>query len=710
MIRWVRGRVSRRLVAALAVGTLTASWAVAPASATATAAAAWQVQPTPSPAILGGYVIEGVSCPAATACTAVGGSLAYRWNGTSWAQQSTVSIAGATAAGLYGVSCPTAAFCEAVGGYDTGASSAVILAEDWNGSAWQQQTIPAPGGSANATLYSVSCASASSCEAVGNYQLTGGSPDYDLFAASWNGQTWRTQSVPQPARGAFRPRFNTVSCASATFCEATGNDKTPFAAQWNGTAWTLQTLPLAVNAVSCVSASFCEAVGHDHGDVWNGTAWASQVTTPDTGLQAVSCLSPTFCAAVGLSPHRGSSTDAADTWNGTSWTTQPVADPAGGKGYQLDGVSCASTGACEAGGGYQTTPQNTVTLAAGWNGTGWQLQTGVASQVPGADNLTAVSCVSASFCEAVGDRKDSAGQDTIALAEQWNGTTWTLQPTVSPAQANSNGLRMKLAAVSCVSADFCEAVGTSSAASGGGTEQWNGTKWTLQTTAGGALDTVSCTTADFCMAAGNYGHIDFWNGTAWSDQTASLDFIPVSLSCVSAEDCEAIGSPLGESDDYAEQWNGTSWTPQAVPEPSGGIGINLLAVSCTGATFCQAVGSYSTESTAENLLLAETWNGTSWAADPLPVPADPEAFLRGVACSGTDFCAAVGNQATPDTFSTLAEVWDGTSWTQRSTPNPGGNSRLFAVSCATAGTCTGVGTTYSGTDNNVQATLAETGG
>jgi hypothetical protein len=67
--------------------------------------------------------LDGVSCPAANACTAVGtdesgSALAEHWNGTSWGIQSTPVPAGAANTGLGGVSCTTASACIAVGAYD----------------------------------------------------------------------------------------------------------------------------------------------------------------------------------------------------------------------------------------------------------------------------------------------------------------------------------------------------------------------------------------------------------------------------------------------------------------------------------------------------------------------------------------------------------------------------------------------------------------
>jgi hypothetical protein len=64
-----------------------------------------------------------------------------------------------------------------------------------------------------------------------------------------------------------------------------------------------------------------------------------------------------------------------------------------------------------------------------------------------------VFCTSASQCTAVG------GTGSAALAERWNGSTWTVQQTAFPPR------HKVLNALSCASASTCTAVGGSSTAS-----------------------------------------------------------------------------------------------------------------------------------------------------------------------------------------------------------------------------------------------------
>ena len=723
----LRADLAARALTALMAVALAGTALAAPAGAAVVTRPVWRIQNSPNATAPGGH-LESVSCSSADACTAVGANgntkgltvtLAERWNGTSWQRQRTPqpgrTVPGSVP-GLSGVSCPTSAFCEAVGTNQV-TFTGIALAYGWNGSVWRQQSFPGPPGSTSTNLGQVSCTSASFCEAVGFFQDSSGG--FLAFAARWNGSSWRLQRVPS-SPGSTEVRLTGVSCVSTTFCIAVGNSfgTGMFAERWNGTSWRTQNLPdnVGLGAVSCASATFCEVASGGGGDVWNGSSWSAQ-TIPSpanstfTSLTGVSCVSAAFCEAVGqYGDSSGNTFSLGVTWNGTSWAVQATPNPAGTAVSSLSQVSCAAVTACEAAGSSQlTNSSGPVALAESWNGSSWQLQRAVSPPGAAANNLSGVSCTSAVFCEAVGSHIDSSGAATVALAEMWNGTTWRIQRTPDPAQA-VNGVQMILNGVSCVSAVFCEAVGSSSAAAGGGAEVWNGATWALQAVPGGSLTAVSCTSVSFCMAAGTDGHVDIWNGTSWSAQPTAAGFTALSgVSCTSPSSCEAAGS--GPGTDGAEGWNGTSWSPQAIQAPSGGSSPALTAVSCTAAQSCEAVGSYTSPTTFQQVPLAEVWNGTSWAVQSIPAPA--VAFISslvGVWCTSADSCTAVG-QYLPSLgpSATVAEVWNGTAWRLQATPNHpyAGQSIFNGVSCGASNVCTAVGVTTN--PGQTPATLVETG-
>jgi hypothetical protein len=267
-----------------------------------------------------------------------------------------------------------------------------------------------------------------------------------------------------------------------------------------------------------------------------------------------------------------------------------------------------------------------------------------------------------------------------------------------------------LSSVSCVSASFCQAVGTGP--SGPDAALWNGTSWTVQAIPGPAVEPqeVSCATVDFCMVADGFGDVDTWNGSTWSAGTSVTGFSFVgSLSCLSASFCEAVGE--GPSGENATAWNGTAWTAQATPGP---VSNSFNSVSCNAATSCEAVGQ-ALGSNDETVPLAEAWNGSTWTVQTTPVPANSQSSsLASVSCTSASSCTAVGQypSSTPPNFGqaqTLAEIWDGTSWALPATPDPSstGQNILSGVSCGASDTCMAVGQYED--PGEIPATLIEAG-
>jgi hypothetical protein len=254
----------------------------------------------------------------------------------------------------------------------------------------------------------------------------------------------------------------------------------------------------------------------------------------------------------------GSSNGAtlAERWNGTTWTIQPTPDTSGSS---LNGVACTSANACTAVGS-----SNGATLAERWNGTIWTVQTtpipDTGPALGGGGSLTGVSCTSATACIAVGweDICDfTCGCCGLALAERWDGTTWTIQDTIDSTPAI---IYSTFSAVSCSAATACTAVGSAPANVGGTlAERWDGNRWTVQTspTSSGVgalvnLSGVTCTSATACSAVGNYA--ERWDGNTWTVQTTPNDGSVNGVSCTSATECIAVGSSDGMT--LAERYSG----------------------------------------------------------------------------------------------------------------------------------------------------------
>jgi len=199
---------------------------------------------------------------------------------------------------------------------------------------------------------------------------------------------WAIQATPNPS-GAMFPSFNDVSCASATSCTAVGVYTTgsgisrTLAEHWNGSKWAIQTTPDPSGAVlsvfydvSCASAASCTAVGRydasDNAELtlaerWNGSKWAIQATPSgptDAELTGVSCISATSCTAAGFySTSSGTLLTLAEHWNGTTWSIQAALNPSGSPDAQLEGISCTSATSCTAAGLYTISSGPSFTLA-----------------------------------------------------------------------------------------------------------------------------------------------------------------------------------------------------------------------------------------------------------------------------------------------------------------------------------------------------------
>src|SRR5579864_945137 len=94
----------------------------------------------------------------------------------------------------------------------------------------------------------------------------------------------------------------------------------------------------------------------------------------------------------------------------------------------------------------------------------------------------------------------------------------------------------------------------------------------------------------------------------------------VAVSCTSAPACTAVGNYINSTGiqvTLAERSNGANWSVQTTPPVVGAKSSELSGVACTSATSCTAVGSY-TNGTGTRLTLAEHWNGTSWAIQTTP--------------------------------------------------------------------------------------------
>lgn len=352
---------------------------------TAEATARWSIERVPRPAGAMRALLTAVSCvPRSSTCLAVGYSatpsgrertLAEVRSGRDWAIRATPDRAGSIASVLNGVSCPSAHACVAVGTSTNASEVQWVLSEIWDGRGWLVRVPPIPPGAREAELSDVWCASASSCVAVGSY--TSRQRIQSTLVERWNGRSWRRQWSPD-ATGAVASTFHAVTCRSPSSCEAVGYDVTsasstvPLAEGWRGRSWAIQPTPAPVgrgpsrwgelNGASCTSTTACMAVG-DFGqsaerpysamsEAWNGRSWRVVLPPPPAGsarspLLGVSCA-PTWCLAVGSALVGARTVTLGERWSSASWRVEATPTPRGALVAELADVACAPSGACVA--------------------------------------------------------------------------------------------------------------------------------------------------------------------------------------------------------------------------------------------------------------------------------------------------------------------------------------------------------------------------
>jgi hypothetical protein len=348
--------------------------------------------------------------------------------------------------------------------------------------------------------------------------------------------------------------------------------------------------------------------------------------------------------------------------------------------------------------------------------------------------LNGVTCVSGSDCWAVGQYYKNAGQATAyqTLIEHFDGSSWNI---VSSPNRNTSMSALDtnvLYSIACSSASECWAIGLSQPTLPAGPsrtliERFDGTSWSIMDspnasmTANNLLIGVTCTAGADCWAVGYYNNtgtnfqtyqtlIEHYDGASWTI-ASSANTAPVvnnyldGVTCTASNDCWAIGftnvGGVGTIDQtLTEHFNGTSWSVVNSPSTSPDQTNLLRGVTCSSSTDCWAVGFYSNGNNAQTLI--EHYDGTAWTIVNSPNTSSTDSDLfTGVACVSATDCAAAGAYFNGSIYQTLIEQFDRGIWNVVSSPSITGSSTSFlnAVSCAATGDCWAVGYYYSGSVN-----------
>jgi hypothetical protein len=405
----------------------------------------WSIQSIPSPEGVNNIRLN-VSCATSVSCYAAGDygtttnqvALVEKWNGTEWATQTVPNATETVSSTLQDVACKMETECKAFGNFVNGNNLRLLFAESFV-TRWGSDTLfinndQYAGTKTNNSFQGISCIVKSICLGVG-YDVTSSGAETATADVEESLGRFTKKNPPIPA-GAKASNLQDVSCpVEELLCEGVGSYKNS-----SGTTTLYAVGPEVVKEVT---------VG------WQLQAPPSPEGAKASSLLGVSCATGESCEAVGeYTSSAGVETPLAEHWNGSKWTLQTAAVPTGAKASSLLRAFCTSSTSCEAIGSYKNSSGTQVVLAELWNGTKWAVQTTTVPLGAKASVLRGISCVGGSYCAAVGSYTDSAGVEEI-LEEGWNGTKWEFHGIPNPEGAKASVLR----GVSCVSSTYCEAVG-----------------------------------------------------------------------------------------------------------------------------------------------------------------------------------------------------------------------------------------------------------
>ena len=395
----------------------------------------------------------------------------------------------------------------ATGSYGRFATSPVtvtINSTSGSGSgSWTATEAPLPADGVSGSLSTVSCISATSCLAAGNY--TDSSGDIQGLLLTGSGTSWTPAEAPLPPNAGADPfvELKAVACNSGSSCVAVGSyvdssiDEFGLLLTGSGTSWTATEAPVPANArlnpgvvlngVACPTATACVAIGQYIDSSGNeqgllltgsGTSWTAveaplpanaAVTVQVAELNAVACPTATSCITTGYyTPNSsGSFLGLLLTGSGTSWTAVEAplpSDASSTPGVGLPAVACASSTSCVATGEYQDSSGDLQGLLLTGSGTSWAAtEAPLPSSAPVSHDayLSAVACASVSECVAAGNYGVGGfGQPFFVTG---SGTSWTAPNPPLPADASGQS---ELYATACPATSSCVIAGEYTDSSG----------------------------------------------------------------------------------------------------------------------------------------------------------------------------------------------------------------------------------------------------
>ncbi|HTZ09176.1 MAG TPA: hypothetical protein VMB72_08890, partial [Acidimicrobiales bacterium] len=157
------------------------------------------------------------------------------------------------------------------------------------------------------------------------------------------------------------------------------------------------------------------------------------------------------------------------------------------------------------------------------------------------------------------------------------------------------------------------------------------------------------------------------------------------------------------------QLAGGTWTASGVTLPADAMTsgtsayAQLTALACPASGSCAAGGVYTQASGGEQALVAAD-NGGTWTVSDAPLPtATGGSQLTAVSCASAGQCSAVGTYASGSSNLGLVDTLSGGAWSGATLPLPSSlgavasvSTNSLSVSCPASGACAVAGTTFDG--------------
>jgi FG-GAP-like repeat len=288
--------------------------------------------------------------------------------------------------------------------------------------------------------------------------------------------------------------------------------------------------------------------------------------------------------------------------------------------------------------------------------------------------LNAVAVVSATDIWSVGNHLPGANYRT--QIQHWDGTAWSVvdSPNVGK-KDNSLTDALALATDDVWAVGFSHGLGRTSPATLA--EHWDGTSWSVVPTVDASnrpnvLVAVDGVASDDVWAVGSFDTsrgsrktlAEHFDGTAWTivptPNVGSLSAL-TGVAASSPDSVWAAGYTVVDNtyQTLVQHWDGTAWT--VVPAPTGSRNNVLVRLGLTSDSDIWAVG-YS-EVPSVNRTLGLHWDGSAWSGTRTrDLPSSVNVLLDVAAEPGIAWAVGFSFDADAVMYRSMSEQWDGRRW------------------------------------------------